>query len=277
MIGASETEAAARQVFQRYCSHDALLAAEEAGGSQIYGRRCRSWISTGSTFPGSWPADPVATSPTCWPSRTRPDTTQPLLPLMENIVARLVCAAAGIESQTGPMTCVADSAGVSFDGSSVAARLPRVAWACVADQILVLDGKNAILVDSADVTVHAEPNAAGEAMGIVEISGVRPSGLRTITGSVHELCLAALTRAASMCGAIDRCAEMTVEYAHQRHQFGRPIARFQAVQAHLAGIMAEEAYWRERSSHRRRTPATTPTWRRSVRSPRSCATGRRRR
>jgi len=36
-----------------------------------------------------------------------------------------------------------------------------------------------------------------------------------------------------MAGALERMSAMTVEYTNERVQFGRPVARFQAVQKHL--------------------------------------------
>ena len=46
----------------------------------------------------------------------------------------------------------------------------------------------------------------------------------------------ALGRAALMAGAISAVAAMTLRYSGEREQFGRPINRFQAVQAHLVHI-----------------------------------------
>ena len=43
----------------------------------------------------------------------------------------------------------------------------------------------------------------------------------------------ALMRAALMAGALDRVLELSVQYAQERIQFGRPIARFQAIQQQL--------------------------------------------
>src|SRR5260370_33032236 len=42
-----------------------------------------------------------------------------------------------------------------------------------------------------------------------------------------------------MTAALQRTAELTILYAGQRVQFGQPIARFQAVQAHLARLASE--------------------------------------
>ena len=42
-----------------------------------------------------------------------------------------------------------------------------------------------------------------------------------------------------MTAALQRAAELTIGYAGQRVQFGQPIARFQAVQTHLARLASE--------------------------------------
>jgi acyl-CoA dehydrogenase len=46
----------------------------------------------------------------------------------------------------------------------------------------------------------------------------------------------ALSRVALTAGALEAVCRLTVEYGHLRHQFGRPIASFQAVQHHLVTI-----------------------------------------
>jgi len=51
---------------------------------------------------------------------------------------------------------------------------------------------------------------------------------------VKRFALSAL--AAEQVGTAARCLEMTVEYAKQRHQFGRPIGSFQAVKHRLADM-----------------------------------------
>ena len=57
----------------------------------------------------------------------------------------------------------------------------------------------------------------------------------------HLDVLLALSRAALMAGAMERLLELAVRYAGERRQFGRPIARFQAVQQSLAVLAAETA------------------------------------
>ena len=49
----------------------------------------------------------------------------------------------------------------------------------------------------------------------------------------------ALATAVGLAAALQRTAELTIGYAGQRVQFGQPIARFQAVQTHLARLAAD--------------------------------------
>jgi acyl-CoA dehydrogenase len=53
--------------------------------------------------------------------------------------------------------------------------------------------------------------------------------------------LMALARMALATGALNRVLEMTIQYVGEREQFGRPIAKFQAVQHNLAVAAAEVA------------------------------------
>lgn len=50
----------------------------------------------------------------------------------------------------------------------------------------------------------------------------------------------ALARTAQIAGALDGVLNLSIEYANERQQFGRPISKFQSVQQSLA-ILAEEA------------------------------------
>ena len=44
-----------------------------------------------------------------------------------------------------------------------------------------------------------------------------------------------------MAGAIEKMSRLTVSYTNERQQFGRPVARFQAVQAHLVWAAQDAA------------------------------------
>lgn len=79
-------------------------------------------------------------------------------------------------------------------------------------------------------------NLAGEPRD--RIVGGRRAG-RVVGEGLHGML--ALARAAQMAGAMKRILELAVGYAGERQQFGRPIARFQAVQQRLAVLASETA------------------------------------
>jgi acyl-CoA dehydrogenase len=59
----------------------------------------------------------------------------------------------------------------------------------------------------------------------------------------HDIALplAALTRAAQMCGALDAALTLTIGFAEQRKQFGKALSEFQAIQHLLSEMGAEVA------------------------------------
>ena len=52
--------------------------------------------------------------------------------------------------------------------------------------------------------------------------------------------MGALMRASQMSGALDSALQLSIEHVSNREQFGRPLAKFQAIQQQLA-VFAEEA------------------------------------
>ena len=53
--------------------------------------------------------------------------------------------------------------------------------------------------------------------------------------------LGALIRSAQMAGAMQAVLDLTLSYTQEREQFGRPLAKFQAIQHHLSDIACETA------------------------------------
>lgn len=116
----------------------------------------------------------------------------------------------------------------------------RVAWAGRACAIAALvdtpDGPVVTLIDPSDVHIEAGSNLAGEAREAVEFDVPFAKTLQAAPTSVDIGSLlrrGALSRVLLMAGAAEAMRDLTVRYTHERHQFGQPIARFQAVQQHL--------------------------------------------
>lgn len=88
--------------------------------------------------------------------------------------------------------------------------------------------------DPAELDLTA--SIAGEERGSAKLVDVP---VQTIEGDVHAL--GALARTAQIAGAMDAALAMSVDYVNQRQQFGRALAKFQAVQQSLATFACEAA------------------------------------
>lgn len=160
------------------------------------------------------------------------------------------CAAAGLTLPAGPATIAfgpdltlrRDGTEVVVDGSA-----PRVPYARAADRVLLVGSAAAggpelvALVDPARVVLAPGDNLASEPRDDLMVSGLRPAAdeVAEVADGTGVLLhrLGALARAVQIAGAMDAVLELTVRYAGERQQFGRPIGRFQAV-AHQVAVLA---------------------------------------
>jgi acyl-CoA dehydrogenase len=101
------------------------------------------------------------------------------------------------------------------------------------------------LVDRQALTITHGASLAGEPRDDVRVQSVVVPPSRVLTppdGSAEVLRLRlAAARAVQMAGAIEEVLALTVRYAGERRQFGRPIAAFQAVQQSIAVLAGESA------------------------------------
>lgn len=121
----------------------------------------------------------------------------------------------------------------------------KVPYGRNAQRLLVLtqhdDGWALADLDAAQVALSPGENLAREPRDL--LAGEAPDqGRRVDAAVVEELRFrGALARAAQLGGALQRCVELATEHASVREQFGRPLVKFQAVQALLAEAAAETA------------------------------------
>jgi acyl-CoA dehydrogenase len=205
------------------------LASEAAGGSEL-------------TWQDAWP---ILHGMGYW---------QVPLPLAETMIAAALLSAAGIAIPAGPMTII--EAGrqpdlrLSRDGDSVRldGAASEVPWAAVAGWAVVsgeAEGTSAIaLVELADrgVALVAGRNTAGEPRDSVRFAGVRCHALARRPSHCPAqpvFLLGAIARCAMMVGALEAAMKMSVTYANDRLQFGRPIGKYQAIQQALAELAGE--------------------------------------
>jgi acyl-CoA dehydrogenase len=129
---------------------------------------------------------------------------------------------------------------VSLDGFCVSGTVGRVPSARRAERIAVtLDG-GVYLVAREEVEIHPGTNLAGEERDTVVLDRAMAE-LRADLEPDRLLLRGALIRVALMAGALERLSSIAIAHASERVQFGRPIGRFQAVQAHLVTIAQQAA------------------------------------
>lgn len=135
---------------------------------------------------------------------------------------------------------------LSAGGLRVSGTLARVAWGRYADRLVVADGGELLLVDLAPGAVRVEhgENLAGEARDTLVLDGataVAAGGEPGARAASLLILRAAMLRAAQIEGALGQALAITREHTEVRRQFGRPLARFQLVGAHVAEIAAQAA------------------------------------
>ncbi|SDX55146.1 acyl-CoA dehydrogenase [Geodermatophilus africanus] len=122
-----------------------------------------------------------------------------------------------------------------------------VAWAGVARHVVVLaqppegiEGAVLALVDAEGLATSDARNLAGEPRGSLVLGGAPASGALLTPAYAGEVrARYALARAVQLAAALEQVLAWTVQYAGERHQFGRPLGRFQAVQMELAEMAGE--------------------------------------
>lgn len=124
--------------------------------------------------------------------------------------------------------------GEEIDGSIAIENAP---WAAQADHLLVWTDQDRFYLFPKSENLISCKNIAGEprASGKLDCDNAthkteRPSSLEGLNAKA----LGALVRAVQISGALDGALHMSVNYATERVQFGKPISKFQAIQQQLA-------------------------------------------
>ena len=158
------------------------------------------------------------------------------LPLGELVLATWGANAAGLELPPG-----ATSIAVEIEGGASDRRfsgvLRRVPWGRNVSTVVAIGGGAALLVPTDDASITEHHNPAGEPRDDLHFDA---APVATAACDIDLYDCAALMRVAQISGAADAALEMSIEHVNTRKQFGRPLAKFQAVQQSLA-ILASEA------------------------------------
>jgi acyl-CoA dehydrogenase len=119
-----------------------------------------------------------------------------------------------------------------------------VPWGAAAELVVLVlpvdNQEHVVFVPGAGLATEPGRNVAAEPRDRIVLDGIMLPEQAVVpvpAGTREELLRrGALCRAVLMAGALTRVAELTVEYAGIRQQFGRPIVRFQAVAQNLAQL-----------------------------------------
>lgn len=163
------------------------------------------------------------------------------VPLGETILASWLLHAAEIEIPDGPLSIVpevVDASVYAVDRGPWTAR--RVPWGRTATHLVLAverpDGIGIGLTSTEHATVTPGENLAREPRDDVELP-LPPTTLKEVALPPNAIQVyGAMIRSAQMAGALDMLLAQSVQYAGEREQFGRPIAKFQAIQQDLAKL-----------------------------------------
>ena len=171
------------------------------------------------------------------------------VPLAETLMAGWLLARAGVAVPPGPLTIAPVHADghitVTGDGA-LSGRARAVPFARNAGYIAVLAHRGretpVARAAAAGLPISQSTSLAGESRDDVSFDGVVPETIRPAPVDQDALVsFGAAVRLQQMAGALEKILEQSVQYALDRSQFGRPIAKFQAVQHNLATLADEVA------------------------------------
>lgn len=125
--------------------------------------------------------------------------------------------------------------------------VPDVAWGGTARHVVVLapapggiQGAVLALVDASSLAATGASTLAGEPRGSLVLDQVGTSGALLTPAQAGKLrARFALARAVQLTAALEQVLAWTVQYAGERQQFGRALAKFQAIQMELAEMAGE--------------------------------------
>lgn len=173
-------------------------------------------------------------------------------PIAETLYARWLLDRARIEAPPGPLTIAFLNRAEGFERSGgawrITARTRGIPWAARSTAIVLVaeidESARVLCVPTQSVVLVPGRALSGEPRDAIELNTVRLPADAVSAENVgidfaEAYACAALCRAAMIGGALKRVLTLSVTYARERVQFGRPLAAFQAIQQNLA-VLAEE-------------------------------------
>lgn len=154
------------------------------------------------------------------------------VPLLSNTLAGLIIEAAGSDEQKSRWL----PAIASGEARGAVGTAELVADAEGADVIVLLDGDGARLVEAASADVTARPVIDSTRPTFrVEASGGEPLAGDVATGRQR----ATIALGAELLGVAQKALDLSLEYAKDRQQYGRPIGAYQAVSHRITEMLRD--------------------------------------
>lgn len=166
------------------------------------------------------------------------------VPIAETILARRMLGGAGIDLPDGALSVAPPGAGqgVRFAGGRLSGIASGVAWGSSVSGIVVAADDHLVLVDPSAASAGAAYNMAGEPRDAVDLARARIIASAPFVEAAAVLeAQGALVRSVQLAGASSRVLEHCMTWVNERIQFGKPIAKFQAIQHLMAEMAAEVA------------------------------------
>jgi acyl-CoA dehydrogenase len=156
-------------------------------------------------------------------------------------LARWVAHGAGFQTDSGDTLAVVIASPDALGKLRVPwGRHAKTTFLCYAER-----GRNRVaLVPTAELKLAHGANLAGEPRDKCGVTRVEPEQVREVSDELSPAAVrqrGALCRCAAMLGAATRIQELTLRYAADRKQFGKPLAHFQVIQSYLAQMAGEVA------------------------------------
>ena len=177
------------------------------------------------------------------------------VPLIETILASWLANKTGISIPKGPITLLENrsSSALKFKqtGSnwSLSGNAAHTPWGSEAKHVFVIaDAGGALrsgILQTSKTTIIPDLNMAKEPRDMLifkktPVCEISEPLSYEITRDIVTL-YGAMFRSAQIAGASQRALDLAIEYARERKAFGRPIAKFQAIQHQLANLAAHVA------------------------------------
>ncbi|HUH52451.1 MAG TPA: acyl-CoA dehydrogenase family protein [Microbacteriaceae bacterium] len=139
-----------------------------------------------------------------------------------------------------------ESGSVMTVGEIEGSEARRVPWASAADRIILIwrSGEEYLAQSfaPAELEIVNGSNNIGEPRDTVRVNDSAINGVSVAEEIVKQLRLKqAMVRAIQVSAALERALEVTIDHVTARNQFGRPLAKFQAVQHLVSDIAGESA------------------------------------